>query len=133
MGMSVRWLNQDKTVIHHCTNGAWTWAEFYAIHYQVLKMMRSVEHEVSLITQFLDKDTLKMPEQLSRHAQNLFQNFPDNHGMTIFVGERIVLRTVIVTLSKVIPTNVTKSFKSVTTLADAYNLLSAPDEVLTVS
>lgn len=129
MNMSLSWLNEEKTALHNYIEGAWEWDEFYTIHEQTKEMMNSVEHPVALITEFADKESIVMPKQLFTHARNLFNDFPDNRGMIIFVGQGMLLRTVISTLSKVIPLQITKNLKSVATIAEAYALLDIPNEM----
>lgn len=123
MSMSIGWLDDDKTVVYRRIEGEWTWDEFYATHEQAMKMMSSVEHSVSLLSEFVDNAALMLPKQLFSHAHHLLKDFPDNYNLLIFVVESQIAQSMLSSISKVIPHKTAKHLRVVNTMTQAYDLL----------
>lgn len=130
MSMLVRWLDEDRTIVHYRLEDRWTWDEFKKAHDEIMEMMRSVDHPVSLVIEFADLWSTLFPSGVVLGFSSLLDDFPPNHKSAIIVTKASIVHQ---TLSEIKQTSFTKAAKNmqiVSSLDSAYNLLGFSSDVL---
>jgi hypothetical protein len=90
MPVSVKWDNDDKTIICWVFEGNWTWEEYYDQRNAANAEIASAGHRVDMI---VDMRTSKiLPSGAMTHGKNAIASTPPNLGITVFVGLNTVLR-----------------------------------------
>ena len=128
--MSVRWLDEHKTVVYHRLEGKWTWAEFHKAHDDVMRLMKSVDNPVSLLMEFVDWESGIVPSGLFLHAQRILKGLPDNHQKFIVVSKSPLIHIAVVGVKQVFKMKVAKTIQIVPSIDEAYGLLHASTNVL---
>lgn len=121
--MSVRWLDEKQSVVYHRLEGKWTWFEFYKAHDEVMRLMKSVDHPVSLLTEFFDWSSGVIPSGLFLHAQRLLKQFPANHHKIIIISKNPFTHIAVVGAKQVLKTKIVKTIQIVPSIDDAHKLL----------
>jgi hypothetical protein len=95
MGVTVRWYNDEKTIIYYEFTGKWTWAEFEPAYTETLRLMDSVDYKTDFILNMIPAEHIPAGaiQRLKRAAD---YNHP-NMGLAVYVG----LHPMIVPLGKI--------------------------------
>lgn len=84
MPVSVRWENDEQTIIQFDFVGKWTWDEFHTVYPQNLAMLDSVDYKVAFIVDMLRSDGL--PGGALRQLKRVADLNHPNGGLTVYVG-----------------------------------------------
>ncbi len=90
MGISVKWDNDEKTIIQYVFDGRWTWNDLYAALDKVKEMSGSVDHRVDAIINFSNADLIPSGSIFSfdgkKNAQKLAQKANEARGTIVIAG-----------------------------------------------
>ena len=126
--MLVSWFDKEQTVIHHQIKDKWTWIEFDEAHKTITTMMNTVEHDVSILAEFVGERATMIPSGMLLNADKIMQTLPDNHGKVVIVSKSVLARMALVALRQVIRSTVVRHLVVVSSLEDAYELLGISPE-----
>jgi hypothetical protein len=103
MAVHAGWDDQVEHVIRYDFEGRWTWDEFEQAYHEVAPLFASVDAEVGVIVNLLPSTALQrgILDVLKRVADDV----PPNHGVTVFVGERDVLKAFARAFERIYPTS----------------------------
>jgi hypothetical protein len=92
MPVSVKWDNDEQTIMRWVFEGNWTWEEYYTNRDAANAQVSEKGHRVDMIVDMRNSKTL--PSGAMTHGKNAVSSAtPDNLGVTVFVGVNPVLRT----------------------------------------
>jgi hypothetical protein len=128
MPITVKWDNDEKTIIYYTFDGAWTWDEFNAVYQDVYAMLDTVQHQVHAIvdlrsSRLLPRDTLTQMRRLTYEQH-------ENGGITVFITSNPLARTFYSILSNLYR-RAREIFRLATTPQDAYDILAGCNEPVT--
>lgn len=92
MPISVKWDNDDKTIVVLRHMGRWTWEEYYSAVQQSTYLIDEVAHQVDMISHFADPDALMPPAGSFFHWQKTLTEAPPNLGIIIMVPGNTFIR-----------------------------------------
>lgn len=87
MSVLVDWFNSEKTIILQTFEGKWTWEEFNKACATAAELMRTVEHEVHLVSDFIPSISMPVGGAI-RHAQNVTSQYPSNWGLLVVISDK---------------------------------------------
>ena len=123
MGMSVKWLNDDKKIINLQIEGRWNWSELYDNVETISGMVKSVKNQVSIIVEFADKWSTILPHNVFTNASTLLQAVPANQ-IIVIVSKFSVIKTTVSTLKRTVNMTKMKNMIVVDTCQEAYEILN---------
>lgn len=85
MSITVRWSNDEKTILVTKFEGKWTWDENYQARDMARAMLDSVEHRVDCIYDL--SSTSLLPQGLLPHAQSTVSQAHSNTGTLVIVTD----------------------------------------------
>ena len=90
MVVRVGWDDESDHVIRYDFEGSWTWDEFQQAYAETARLFQSADAEVGVIVNLLPSTALQrgVLEVMKRVADEA----PPNHGLTVFVGQRDILK-----------------------------------------
>jgi hypothetical protein len=120
MPVSIRWEDDDKTVMRYTIQGRWTWEELYPCFEEGIEMAKSVSHRFDVIIDF--SQTSHLPGNAITHLRGIAERQVGNMGVGIFVTSSRVLLAIFQVAVKVYP-KIAHYFRMVATEAEAYALI----------
>ena len=127
MGITISWGNAEKTVILQVFDGRWTWEEFYNTGRQIQTMIREVDHEVHVLSDMTNSGALPVGGAIS-HANNMMKQFPENGGLLIIISDKLFIRSMANTFSRVFSGSVGEKVRAAATIEEAYQLIAQADD-----
>lgn len=98
MGISVKWDNDEQTIIQCVFDGRWSWNELYATLDKVKEMSGSVDHRVDAIINFSKADLIPSGSIFSfdgkKHAQKLAKKAHETRGLIVIAGANGFIRSI---------------------------------------
>jgi hypothetical protein len=96
MSISVKWDNEEQTIIQYVFDGRWSWNDLYAALDKVKEMSGSVEHRVDAIINFSNADLIPSGSIFSfdgkKHAQKLANKASESRGLIVIAGANSFIR-----------------------------------------
>lgn len=79
------WYNEEKDIAHFTYEGHWTWDEYYEGTYKLYDLMKSVNHPVDVIVEYLEGSSQPSGNPYV-HWKNTSEKAPPNRGNMVIVG-----------------------------------------------
>lgn len=120
MGITLRWGNQDQSVIWYHIEAPWTWEDADHARIELERMIQSVHHRVDFI---FDVGTLGvLPKNTLQVVADRFTLIPANVGIFTVVGAPTMVKVMIDVLRLMRP-EVFSRYHVVDTFEEAYRLI----------
>jgi hypothetical protein len=123
MSVSSYWDNPEKTIMVYEFDGEWTWEEFYSVFEQVKKVIHPLPHVVNFICRY-PTSYLYIPPNILSQIRRIYQDVPNNIGVTAVVGGSTAAMTVYDIIKRIYPV-IAEHFILVGTMEQARTLLQA--------
>lgn len=92
MSITVGWYDDEQTIIYQHLEGTWTVSEWRnVIRKDIGDLMRSVDHTVHIIGDYLDSET--MPIFGLAQARSTIATIPDNLGKMVVITDNNLINT----------------------------------------
>jgi hypothetical protein len=96
MGISVKWDNDEQTIIQYVFDGRWSWNDLYTALDKVKEMSCSVDHRVDAIINFSNADLIPSGSIFSfdgkKQAQKLARKASETRGTIVIAGANGFIR-----------------------------------------
>ncbi|MCI0397692.1 MAG: hypothetical protein L0332_03810 [Chloroflexi bacterium] len=123
MGITLKWDNEEKSIIYACFEPGWTWNDFYEMNQQFVALSTTVSHPVVFIANVTEAGLPKsFISQLPQIAA-VSEKRPENLAYTVVVGARGLLDEVARIFSRVYRQAARKVI-FVPTLEEAYAVIA---------
>ncbi len=99
MGITVSWDDQQQTVARMRFVGEWSLDDFRAANLQTVMLVRSVEHEVYVISDLLASD--EMPIGILWQLRTISGMRPSNWGGGIALTKNVIIKNVVDILGRI--------------------------------
>lgn len=97
MSISVKWDNDEQTIIQYVFDGRWSWNDLYTALDKVKEMSGSVDHRVDAIINFSNADLIPSGSIFSfdgkKHAQKLARKANEARGTIVIAGANGFIRS----------------------------------------
>lgn len=126
MPISVRWENDEKTIIRQTFEGNWTWQEF--IHSCIDEdgnagLMRSVAHTVHVISDFTASGPIPFGGAISQ-SRSVMRHYPPNWGTLTVVTQNAFIRSLVNAFRRTYQRGFGARTFSAATIDEAYTLIT---------
>lgn len=120
MPASVRWDNDEKTIIRQKLVGDWTYEEYIRSAAETQELTGSMTHTVHVIIDFTESRAY--PSRLLAAGQALDRNFPSNQGTVTLIQCPAYVRAVFDIVVRLYP-KIGSNSAHVNTLEEAYTFI----------
>lgn len=128
MPITVRWDNEDKTIIYYVFDRRWTWDEFNVVYQDVYRMLDTVDHTVHAIVDLHNSQLL--PADTLTHMRRLTFQQHDNGGITVIITTNFLAQSLYSILSGVYR-KALEIFKLAPTVEEAYAIIEREQAQIT--
>ena len=98
MPITVKWYNEEKTILLEIFEGQWTLVEYRQLIDEAVALLATVDHTVHIIADASTSGTL--PGQMTTGILYAIRQIPLNQGLTVFVDADLFTRVLIQIASK---------------------------------
>ena len=124
MGVEVRWVNPDKTVILFVYVHPWSWDDLHEARSTRDDMLEAVDHAVTVIVDLTA--SRQLPPNLFAGIRRVWEKKHSKSGSIILVCPNPLLRSACNVLLRLTP-GMTSHVRMTYTLSEAYTLLNLPE------
>lgn len=125
MPISVRWENEDKTIVRWTLEGAWTWDEFREAQEELHLMIRDLDYQVDVIADMRSAPAL--PKETFHNFKSAELRAVPNRDRVILVGASLLVKGMATTFNQVFRNRPTH-FWLAETIEEALALAAQPHE-----
>lgn len=126
MTVTVRWLDEQQTIVLYELSEDWTWSELYPAFEQALDMEHSVQHRVDVILEL--PPLLGIPPNAVSNIINIAQKQPANLRLSVFLTRRGYIKALLNVAAHLSPT-VHDFYRFAETVDDAVALIEHDREI----
>src|SRR4051812_15943586 len=99
MPMNVVWDDDAKTIVRCDYEGKWTWNDVSICYDEVVKLMKTVPHPVSIIHNMAQ--SAGIPNGAITNVHRFTAHLPDNWGFSVVVGSGTFIEALMSVFTKV--------------------------------
>jgi hypothetical protein len=122
MRIDVKWLSEEKRVIHIIYHAKWDWADFQEHRRQAKALTHDISYPVSVLMEY-DRDASLLPPNALRNLSLAAETADPKVGLIVMVAPSQLWRVVLTLLKRLLPNSPTSKSHIVRTREEALELL----------